>query len=811
MNNENSEQAVLQLRNVTKSYKIGEIVTHALNGVTIDFRPQEFVAILGASGSGKTTLLNIIGGLDRYDSGELLIKGKNTKNFKNKEWDAYRNNSIGFVFQSYNLISHINIIKNVEMSLTLTGTNRKTRRAKAIEVLKRVGLGDHLHKKPSQLSGGQMQRVAIARALVNDPEILLCDEPTGALDSETSVQILELIKEVASDRLVIMVTHNQEIADEYAKRIIRVSDGKIQEDTSPFDASVTPDQFQLKKTRMSFWNALGLSFTNILTKKGRTFLTAFASSIGIIGIGLVLSLSNGFQEQVDIYERDTLAGFPVLISRQTVQIDEETMMNQQNEMEKRMMGTGDFTASQEVYLRYPDETSIRHENKLDNEYLEYVEKIDPAVCDLIGVTRVVNLNLLGKVDGKVKSVSFGSAISMGEESSNSSGSANLPPMATGGGSNISEYGLSSYPASQDGTYSFLAQRYDVLAGELPTSDFEFVLIVDTDNQLNAESLESLGFDFDKTKTVGFDDIVGHKIKWIPNDVWYEEMTIPMTDTTVYTPNPDLDQLYDNADAKTLTLSAIVRVKPDMGMSIMKTGPAYSDGLTKWAIEQSQTSEIVKAQEDSKTNVLSGQDIDEETKSQLLMMLGNNDDPYLITMFASNFDAKDQLREYLNEWNTGKADSNKIIYTDMAERISEMSGGIMTAITYVLVGFSAISLIVSLIMVAIIIYTSVLERKKEIGILKALGARNKDITRVFTAETFIIGSLSGLLGIGIAYLLTIPISNVIYDMTELENVANLPILYAAALFGVSLVLTLLAGWTPAKMAACLDPVVALRDE
>ena len=404
---------MLELKNIRKSYKIGEIETKALDDVSISFREREMVAILGASGSGKTTLLNIVGGLDRYDSGEMLIKGKNTKNFKEKDWDAYRNNSIGFVFQSYNLISHLSIVANVEISMSLSGVSAGEKRRRAIKVLEDVGLKDHLHKKPTQLSGGQMQRVAIARALVNDPEILLCDEPTGALDTVTSTQIMDLIKSIAKDRLVIMVTHNPDLADKYSDRTVRFQDGKIISDSNPYDEHLKDSAFSLKKTSMSFFTALNISFNNIRTKKGRTFLTALASSIGIIGIAVILSLSTGFQVQIDKFQRDSMASFPIIISQQAMVLDRETMQSQSDSMGMGIVGKVDYADSDEVYLYDSMANAMMHVNKFSDEYMQYIKNIDPAICEDVGYTHIVGMNLLRNINGEIKPITFSTDSSSG--------------------------------------------------------------------------------------------------------------------------------------------------------------------------------------------------------------------------------------------------------------------------------------------------------------------------------------------------------------------------------------------------------------
>ncbi len=781
---------MLELRNIKKTYHVGEIETKALDDISVAFREKEFVAILGTSGSGKTTCLNIIGGLDRYDSGDLRIKGKSTKDFKDRDWDAYRNNSVGFVFQSYNLIMHLSIVANVELGMTLSGVSSEEKHQRALEVLEQVGLKDHLHKKPNQLSGGQMQRVAIARALANNPEILLCDEPTGALDSATSIQIMELIKKVAKDRLVIMVTHNPELAKQYADRIIQFQDGKIISDSHPHQERPKEDQFSLKKTSMSFFTALRLSFNNIRTKKGRTFLTAFASSIGIIGIAVILSLSSGFQTQIDDFQQDAMSEFPVLISQAAAQMDMETMMEHSKQMQDRMEGAGEYSDKKEIYLYRSDASEMMHENKFTDEFMSHLEKISPDICSGIGYTRLVNMNLLRKTDSGVVPVSFS-----GQSSSNS--------MASG----ASQMGISVFPEElKEGSGSYLTNNYDVLAGSYPKEATDLVLVIDANNRLDTAVLENLGFDTANLDTISFDDIVGTQLKLVPNDDYYQK-----TEYGTFVPGQDYAAMYESENAVTLTISGIVRQKEGTSFGLLSSGIAYSDSLSELVLSSSLDSEIVKAQQESDINIMTGEKLDEAGKQQLMSYLGGDSTPYMIMVFPLNFDAKDQVTAYLDEFNEGKALEDQIIYTDLAETMSEMTNGIMDGITIVLVAFAGISLVVSLIMICIITYTSVLERTKEIGILRALGARKKDITRVFDAETCILGVFSGLLGVFIAWLLTFPINNILYQLTELEGVSHLQLAHAVLLVAISTVLTVLGGHIPSKMASRKDAVEALRSE
>jgi len=766
---------MLELKNIKKTYRVGDVETRALDDISVSFREQEFVAILGTSGSGKTTCLNIIGGLDRYDSGDLIINGKSTKNFKDREWDAYRNNSIGFIFQSYNLISHLSIVANVEMGMTLSGVSAAEKHRRAQEALEKVGLKDHLHKKPNQLSGGQMQRVAIARALANDPDILLCDEPTGALDTVTSVQIMDLIKEIAGDKLVIMVTHNPELAEKYADRIVKFQDGKIVSDSNPYSFEKENKEFSLKKTSMSFLTALKLSANNIRTKLGRTFLTSFASSIGIIGIAVILSLSVGFQMQIDKFEADTLQQMPIIISQQSMNLDTDTMIKMGEEQKKYE----DYPDEKKIYLFDSMQDTMTHTNKFTDEYLEYVNNMDSSLCKGVTYSRLVNMNMIRK-DGE-----------------------NYIPVTS------ANMNWSSYPVSlNENKHSLMNEHYDVLTGTMPETPNDLMLVVDTKNRINKAVMKELGFDADNLEEIDFNEIIGKELKVVMNDDYYVK-----TEYGTYSYNTDLAAMYNAENTLTLRISCIVRPKEDSPASMMSEGGgvAYNDELAQLVIDNSKNSEIVKAQEQSDVNVLSMEAMDEETKKQTIAYLGGNEIPYAIQLYPYDFESKDKMLEYLDKYNESLEADDQIIYTDMASMISGMSDGIMDGITIVLIAFAGTNLIVSLIMIAIITYTSVLERTKEIGILKALGARKKDITRVFDAETFILGVTSGMLGIIIAKLLTFPINAIIYSLTDLKNVAHLKISHALILVAISTILTMLGGHIPARMAAKRDAVEALRSE
>lgn len=775
---------MLSLKNIKKSYTTGEFKQIALNGVNLNFRESEFVAILGPSGSGKTTCLNIIGGLDKYESGDLIINGKSTKEFKDSDWDAYRNNSIGFIFQSYNLINHLSILDNVEMGMTLSGVSASEKHKKAKEALERVGLKDHIHKKPNQLSGGQMQRVAIARALSNDPDIILADEPTGALDTKTSVQIMELIKDIAKDKLVIMVTHNPELAKEYADRIVEFRDGNVISDSNPLSEQNVNSSYSLKKTSMNFFTALKLSGMNIKTKKWRTFLTAFASSIGIIGIALILSLSNGFDKQIDTFESDTLSGFPIMITKETTEVDINDMKAQRNKMLGLDSDEGKYPDIEVIYPYNSEENKKVHNNNITKEYLDYIENIDKSLISGLGYTRLVNMNLIKMVDGVATTV------------------------------NQQNLNLSSYPISTgENKNGYLEKNYDLLYGNYPETMNDLVLVVDEYNKIDVKVLEALGIDSSKEE-IDFNDIVNYEIKAVLNDDYYKRMGNFFTVSA----NPsNMNDLYNNGNSISLRIAGIIRLKDEVDISLLQSGIAYSDDLAKYYIEKSKDSEVVKAQEEVNYNIFTGESFNDSegnsknTKENVLASLGGTEIPYMITIYPKDFTTKDEVLAYLDDWNANKEKEDYIVYNDMASTFVSLSSGIMDAITMVLIAFAAISLVVSLIMVGIITYISVLERTKEIGVLRALGARKKDIARVFNAETFIVGSLSGILGILIAYILTFPTNSILYKVTDLENVAVLNPIHAIILVVISVTLTMIGGSIPAKIASKKDPVEALRTE
>lgn len=752
---------MLTIKNIYKSYGLKDSKYSVLKDINLSFRPNEFVAILGPSGSGKTTLLNILGGLDQYDSGDLIINGKSTKKFKDKDWDSYRNKSVGFIFQSYNLISHISILSNVEMCLTLRNTSKSVARKKAIEALERVGLKDHIHKKPNQLSGGQMQRVAIARALVNNPDIILADEPTGALDSKTSTQIMELIKDISKDKLVIMVTHNENLADIYASRIIKLSDGVIISDSNPYETKEETDLYTLPKTKMSLLTALGLSLNNIKTKKGRTLLTSFAASIGIIGISLVLALSNGFQIQIDDFEKNTLTQMPIYITPEATDLKSEMALE---------LGNGeDEYPSDNIIKKYQYTVANAHKNKITSVYINYINSINNDYLNGIGYGYNANMNVIIKND-KIDYFN-------------------------------NNYIETSF--STNGTSDIIKENYDLLSGRYPKNSNEALLIVDTYNRLYPYLYKDLGLKENST----FEDVIGKELQVVSNNNFYEEAD------GLFITKQNYDELWNNDDNIKINITGIIRAKKDANVTLYSGSTLLiNTKIEEESIDKNLNSNIVKAQKEKDYNVLNGDDFDEDdTKELAISMLGGSKDPQTIAIYPKDFISKDKIIEYLDKYNENKSDEDKIIYTDYASTVTDLSGGIMNGITLVLVGFSSVSLIVSSIMISIITYISVLERTKEIGILRSLGARKKDISRVFNAETAIIGFTSGLMGVGIAYLLTFPINVVIKNATNLNSVARLSIYHAVLMIIISIVITVIGGLIPAKMASKKDPVEALRTE
>lgn len=782
---------MLKLQHIKKYFTVGDTTTKALDDVSVAFRSKEFVSILGPSGSGKTTMLNIIGGLDHYDSGDLIIDGKSTKTFKEDDWDAYRNNTVGFIFQNYNIISHLSILDNVSLGMTLSGVSNAEKKQKAQQALERVGLKEHLSKKPSQLSGGQLQRVAIARALANDPQILLADEPTGALDTKTSNEIMQLIQDLSKERLVIMVTHNPDLAHQYSDRIIEFSDGQIQNDSNPYQEPDEQPHFNPVRTKMSFWTALKLSFTNIKTKKGRTFLTILASSIGIISIGVVLALSNGFQKQIDATQSETLSQFPITISQVTA--DQKQMQKSDS---SGSSGSQKFASGKQLKAQANQLTSAQHLNKITPKYLKYVRKIKKSDSKNIAYTYTTGLNLIRQVHGQYRPVSFATTNISSSESSNAQS------MVT---SNLG-VGGSVYPVDRNNHQSFLKKNYRVLAGKYPTNNHEIVLITDKKNNLNLDALKNLGFSFKDQQHIQPQQLLNTKIQVIANNNFYQQLP-----TGNFVPSKDYSQMATAHDTINLKIVGILRTTSKNSDGLLSSGIAYSDRLTKEVININKNSQIALAQKQSKNNVITGTPLKGMEGALTLTALGATDTPNSIQIYPNNFKEKNKITDYLDKYNKHKSKANQVMYVDLAGNITSITGGLMDAITYVLIGFAAISLVTSMIMIAIITYTSVIERTKEIGVLRALGARKKDITRVFDAETTILGIGSGILGVIIAWLLTFPANVILENMTGLSHVAKLNPLHAIILIIVSTILTVLGGHIPARMASKKDAATALRSE
>ncbi len=841
---------MLQLQHISKVYHTGNQEFHALKDISIRFRESEFVSILGQSGSGKTTLLNIIGGLDQYTSGDLLIQGKSTKQFKDRDWDSYRNHTIGFIFQSYNLIGHQTALSNVEIAMTLSGISKAERKKRAIEVLERVGLKDHLYKKPSQMSGGQMQRIAIARALVNDPKVVLADEPTGALDSETSVQIMDLLKDIAKERLVIMVTHNPELAQKYSTRIVQVLDGNILSDSNPCEPTEETKQvdIQFTKTKMSFITALVLSFNNLLTKKGRTLLTAFAGSIGIIGIALILALSNGVSDYVKKVQEDTLVSLPLTISEQ----NQSNLLATSPDLSEKPYKDNHELGINTVLTNLLKKQIGKNDLASFKTYLEeHASKVESLTKDIRYRYNLQPFIYASDTSNGPKSI-LPSTLADEVETANQTMKGYLQNL--------------NYWSELSSDSSMLESKYDVLEGRFPQDKSEIVLIVDENNQISDLLLYSLRIkdpsELNDTKkldelssqTYQYSDFIGKTFKAVVN-----------TNRFVKENNLWLNKIDNASYMKTqienglqLKIVGVLRQKDgtSSGVNTPSGGIAYTSALIDYTSEYIQNSDIVKEQEANQNlNVFTGKDfakdpkpfssenLTEEEKIQLAKMtpeeqaqyvqqyndnsastyeenlakMGviNKSKPAAIELYTSSFQQKQDLKEFINAYNTAKKEAGEddkvLAYSDDIQSIMSSITTLVGVVTTVLVGFVAISLIVSSIMISIITYISVLERTKEIGILRAMGASKKDIRRIFTAETAIEGLISGVLGITITFLATFPINAIVAKMTNVGNVAQLPIEVALILIGISIVLTMLAGLIPSRIAAKKDPVESLRSE
>mgnify|MGYP000241961213 FL=1 len=837
---------MLELNGIRKTYVTGTTSVEALKGIDLKFRDSEFVSILGQSGCGKTTLLNIIGGLDKYTSGDLKINGRSTKDFKDRDWDAYRNNSIGFVFQSYNLIPHQTVLSNVELALTLSGVSKVERRQRATEALEKVGLKEQIHKKPNQMSGGQMQRVAIARALVNDPDILLADEPTGALDTQTSIQIMDLLKEISKDRLIIMVTHNPELATQYSTRIIRLLDGTITDDSSPYngeDDNITTktDEDSLidkksgktkkKKTSMSFFTALSLSLNNLMTKKTRTILTAFAGSIGIIGIALILSISNGIQNYIDRVQRDTLSSYPIQLQKESVDV---------SSMIENMMGNKDKNVDHDKDKIYSNNIMTDMVNSMvaevnSNNLKAFKSYLENHKCD---------------VDGYISDIQYSYDVPLYIYSTDTSdGVTQLNPssvMENMYGMSVSGDGMMSAGMQNTSVWSrlfdnrqMLDEQYDLIAGSWADNYNEVMLVVDENNEIDDYTLYSLGFkDPAEVKKIFKNVMAGNSYETEETQYTYDEvldkkfkLVLP---TDLYRYNDTLgiweDASHDDEymttvvnNAEEVKIAGIIRKNPDAASVSVSSGVAYTKDLMPHIIDKVNETQIVKQQlADPEKDVFTGMSFDNDKTSistlennKSLLGIASEDNPSEIDIYAKDFDSKEKLQDFIKNYNdevtADGRDEDTISYTDYVGILMSSVSTIITAISSVLIAFVAISLIVSSIMIGIITYISVLERTKEIGVLRSIGASKKDVSRVFNAETLIEGFVSGAMGIIITLILCIPANAVIKNVTDISNVAQLPVAGAVILVIISMLLTTIAGLIPAKMAAKKDPVVALRTE
>ena len=872
---------MLKLENIKKDYVTGDTTVHALKGVSIEFRKNEFVSILGQSGCGKTTLLNIIGGLDNYTDGDLIIGGKSTKTFKDRDWDNYRNHSVGFIFQSYNLIPHQSVLSNVELALTLSGVSKAERRRRAKDALEKVGLGDQLNKKPNEMSGGQMQRVAIARALVNNPEILLADEPTGALDSETSLQIIDLLKEIAKDRLVIMVTHNPELAKQYSTRIVRLLDGNIIDDTMPYTSENEKykDEANQKRPSMSFFTALSLSLNNLMTKKARTFLTAFAGSIGIIGIALILSLSNGVNAYITSVEEQTLSSYPITI--------EQTGMDISNLVSDLMDESKDAAESEKEPDRIYSNNIMTDMmssmvNGMSSNNLSLLKKHIEETPEFKGNSSEIEyeystvMNIYTEDGKRVNPNTVLSTLFGGE--SFSADSQKVTAMSSFTNAEVWNRLFDSR--------ELLEKQYDVVAGHMPQNYNEIVLVVDKNNRISDYTLYSLGLKdsaeleemmkkaqagekIETTEEVSYayDDILNLKFKLLCNTDYFEKNADgTWTDKTG-------DELYVQSQlekAEDITVVGIIRLSEESVTEATSGFVGYTGALMEHLINKVNDSEIVKEQKDKPdTNVFTGRSFQSDTENMTydgllayiatlpedkqaeynayigqmkasnmsdeqiverfksaietndssatfdgnlsLMGVSDLDEPSAINIYPKDFQAKETVSNLITDYNNKAEDQNKITYTDYIGLMLSSVSTIINAISYILIAFVSISLIVSSIMIGIITYISVLERTKEIGILRAMGASKRDVSRVFNAETLIVGFVAGAIGIGITLLLLIPINAIITLFTDISGLAALPIVGGIALVVISMLLTFIAGLFPAKIAAKRDPVKALRSE
>ena len=855
---------MLQCKNIIKDYVSGDEIVHALKGVSLSFREHEFVSILGQSGCGKTTFLNIIGGLDHYTSGDLIINGKSTKDYSDKDWDTYRNHQVGFVFQSYNLIMHQSVLSNVELALTLTGVNKEERRKRAIEALNKVGLSDQIHKKPTQMSGGQMQRVAIARAIVNNPDIILADEPTGALDSATSVQIMEILKEISKDKLAIMVTHNPQLADEYSSRIIRLKDGSLVSDSNPFnEQEMNVDMSVLKRPGMSFKMACSLSLNNLMTKKARTFLTSFAGSIGIIGIALIMSLSHGMQSYIDQMENDTMASYPIEI--QANSSDMSTLMTTMMGMKKKTEEHKDSKIYSRPYVEDVLESLSSSKKNNLSAFKSYIEsskgKEFRKTAKAIEYDYNLNLQVYNEnTDSGLVQVSPNGL---------------LDKLGMSDMMSIQSQFMDSSAMTNDQVWLYLPEskklrddEYQLVEGKWPTNYNEVVLEVDENNEITDYALYSLGLldqdelvknyqkilngETDKIsktnlKSYSVDDILNLKFRLVLNSDLYQKVN------GLWINQSENESYMKDVVSKSPEINVVGIIKPSDSTVSQPTmgGVYYTKAMEEYVTSKTENAQIVKEQKTNpniniftQAEFASGQKMSMSnlTNEQMMQLSSMSQEelmnymntyneninatydsnltklgvvdystPTKISLYASSFDGKEKLSDLITSYNKKQTKSNVITYNDFIGAMLSSVTSVVNIISYVLIAFVSVSLIVSSIMIGIITYISVLERTKEIGILRSIGASKKDITRVFNAETFIIGLISGVLGILITLVLNIPICMVVENMTGVAHIAKLPVNGAVFLILIDLVLTILAGLIPSKIASKKDPVEALRSE
>ncbi|WP_343003678.1 ABC transporter ATP-binding protein/permease [Clostridium sp. 2218st1_F5_2218SCRN_220325] len=789
---------MLQLKNIYKSYITGGSRQIALDGINLKFRESEFVTILGASGSGKTTLLNIIGGLEHFDKGDLIINGKSTKEFTDSNWDSYRNTTVGFIFKNYNLIPHLSILENVKMAVSLSDLSKQEIQEKSIEALNKVGIKDYMKKTSEYLSKDEMQRVAIARALVNDPKIILADEPTGNLDSRCSMEIMDLIKDVFKDKLVIMVTQNPHISQKYANRIITVRDGEVIEDTNSLKDELHQKPIKLNKTKLKISTGIRLAIRDISNKKLRTFFYILISSIGIMGIALIVALIEGFNEKINNYENDSLANYPIVIDK----VYNNSYIYKTDSDKQDTENIDDLKSHKDENVIYPydsDEDDSKHKNQITQKYIQYIKNMDKSLFSAISYESQVNMNILKKdEDGKISIL------------------------------DTSSINLSSYPKDYgDGTY--LEQNYDLLYGYYPTNQNEVVLVVDEYNRLDTEILNALGVNYNNNKKIEFDELIGKEYKIILNNEFYKKNNNYFY---IDSSEENLDELYNSKKAITISITGILRAKKSNNLYDLPQGISYSNELCNYYIENCIKSDIVKVQENSDYNVITGQKFKNSnvnegvvtkisgvnilnninqsvTKNQMLSSLGASFLPSSITIYPKDFESKSDIIEYLDNYNKDKPKDEKVLYKDTSTPINKLSTSIMRAITIVLIVFGSLVFLISLITIFVLTYASTLERKREVSILRVLGSKKRDIIRLFNIENIIIGLLSGVFGVFMAYVFIMPMNFILERIIDLPNIAVLKIENTLILIVISILITLIGGFIPAKIASRKDPVEFLK--